>query len=197
MAGLADVLRSLAAREGVQAALLLSGEGLPIDHAAAGPFEAETRGRAGGHARTVRRRDSAKARRWASSAPRYSTSRAAVRAGPAGGEDWLAVLARSPTPTSDLCSTTSVTIGRLWPGSCDAPMRWAVLLAGGPAPASGRSALPRIPNNCFRSPARAPAPRTRSRSADGSDPPRAHAGGGRRRSGPAAAGTAGLPPRTC
>ena len=42
MAGLSDVLRSLAARDGVQAVLLLSGEGLPIDHAASGPFESET-----------------------------------------------------------------------------------------------------------------------------------------------------------
>lgn len=42
MAGLGDVLRSLAAREGVQAALLLSGEGLPIDHAAGEAFDAES-----------------------------------------------------------------------------------------------------------------------------------------------------------
>jgi predicted regulator of Ras-like GTPase activity (Roadblock/LC7/MglB family) len=42
MAGLGDVLRSLAARDGVQAALLLSGEGLPIEHAAGGGFEPET-----------------------------------------------------------------------------------------------------------------------------------------------------------
>jgi predicted regulator of Ras-like GTPase activity (Roadblock/LC7/MglB family) len=47
MAGLGDVLRSLAARDGVQAALLLSGEGLPIEHAAGshaagGAFEPET-----------------------------------------------------------------------------------------------------------------------------------------------------------
>ena len=41
MAGLGDVLRSLAARDGVQAALLLSGEGLPIEHAAGGAFEPE------------------------------------------------------------------------------------------------------------------------------------------------------------
>ena len=33
MTGLADVLRGLAARDGVQGALLLSGEGLPIEHA--------------------------------------------------------------------------------------------------------------------------------------------------------------------
>jgi predicted regulator of Ras-like GTPase activity (Roadblock/LC7/MglB family) len=42
MAGLGDVLRSLAARDGVQAALLLSGDGLPIEHAAGGAFEPET-----------------------------------------------------------------------------------------------------------------------------------------------------------
>jgi predicted regulator of Ras-like GTPase activity (Roadblock/LC7/MglB family) len=42
MAGLGDVLRSLAARDGVQAALLLSSEGLPIEHAAGGVFEPET-----------------------------------------------------------------------------------------------------------------------------------------------------------
>ena len=42
MAGLGDVLRGLAGRDGVQAALLLSGEGLPIEHAAGGAFEPET-----------------------------------------------------------------------------------------------------------------------------------------------------------
>ena len=41
MTGLADVLRGLAARDGVQGALLLSGEGLPIEHAGTG-FEPET-----------------------------------------------------------------------------------------------------------------------------------------------------------
>jgi predicted regulator of Ras-like GTPase activity (Roadblock/LC7/MglB family) len=41
MTGLADVLRGLAARDGVLGAVLLSGEGLPIEHAGAG-FEAET-----------------------------------------------------------------------------------------------------------------------------------------------------------
>jgi predicted regulator of Ras-like GTPase activity (Roadblock/LC7/MglB family) len=41
MAGLGDVLRGLAARDGVRAALLLSGEGLPIEHAARGAFEPE------------------------------------------------------------------------------------------------------------------------------------------------------------
>jgi predicted regulator of Ras-like GTPase activity (Roadblock/LC7/MglB family) len=41
MSGLADVVQSLAAREGVQAALLLSGDGLAIQHAARGRFEAD------------------------------------------------------------------------------------------------------------------------------------------------------------
>lgn len=41
MAGLGDVLRGIAARDGVQAALLLSAEGLPIEHAARGSFEPE------------------------------------------------------------------------------------------------------------------------------------------------------------
>ena len=41
MTGLAEVLRGLAARDGVQGAVLLSGEGLPIEHAGTG-FEAET-----------------------------------------------------------------------------------------------------------------------------------------------------------
>src|SRR5262245_7718370 len=41
MTGLAEVLRGLAARDGVQGAVLLSGEGLPIEYAGTG-FEAET-----------------------------------------------------------------------------------------------------------------------------------------------------------
>ena len=41
MTGLGEVLRGLAARDGVQGALLLSGEGLPIEHAGDG-FEPET-----------------------------------------------------------------------------------------------------------------------------------------------------------
>jgi predicted regulator of Ras-like GTPase activity (Roadblock/LC7/MglB family) len=41
MTGLAEVLRGLAARDGVQGAVLLSGEGLPIEHEGTG-FESET-----------------------------------------------------------------------------------------------------------------------------------------------------------
>ncbi|HEX6104021.1 MAG TPA: roadblock/LC7 domain-containing protein [Gemmatimonadales bacterium] len=42
MPGLAEVIRGLSAREGVQAAVLLSADGLLVEHAAAEPVEAET-----------------------------------------------------------------------------------------------------------------------------------------------------------
>lgn len=42
MTGLSDVVRSLAARDGVEAVLLASADGLPIDHAASTAFEPET-----------------------------------------------------------------------------------------------------------------------------------------------------------
>jgi predicted regulator of Ras-like GTPase activity (Roadblock/LC7/MglB family) len=42
MAGLGDVVRGLAAREGVEAVLVLSADGLPIEHASRVPFEAES-----------------------------------------------------------------------------------------------------------------------------------------------------------
>ena len=42
MAGLGDVVRGLAAREGVEAVLVLSADGLPIEHASRGAFEPES-----------------------------------------------------------------------------------------------------------------------------------------------------------
>lgn len=42
MIELADVVQSLAARDGVDAVLLLSADGLPIDHAAHAAFDSET-----------------------------------------------------------------------------------------------------------------------------------------------------------
>jgi predicted regulator of Ras-like GTPase activity (Roadblock/LC7/MglB family) len=42
MASLGEVVRGLAAREGVVAVLVLSADGLPIEHTAHEPFEAET-----------------------------------------------------------------------------------------------------------------------------------------------------------
>ena len=41
MADLGEVVRSLAAREGVEAVLVLSADGLPIEHSARAPFEPE------------------------------------------------------------------------------------------------------------------------------------------------------------
>ncbi len=41
MAGLEDVVRRLADRDGVEVVLVLSGDGLPIEHASHQPFEAE------------------------------------------------------------------------------------------------------------------------------------------------------------
>lgn len=98
MTGLADVLRGLAARDGVQGALLLSGEGLPIGHAGSG-FEPET--------------VAALAATLAQCAERLGegTERGQLRAavldfehGPmvlarAGTADWLAILAE---PESDI-----------------------------------------------------------------------------------------------
>lgn len=42
MTELGEVVQSLAARDGVQAVLLLSADGLPIEHAARGAFDSET-----------------------------------------------------------------------------------------------------------------------------------------------------------
>jgi predicted regulator of Ras-like GTPase activity (Roadblock/LC7/MglB family) len=42
MTGLADVIRGLSSREGVRAAVLLSADGLPIEHGAVEPVEPET-----------------------------------------------------------------------------------------------------------------------------------------------------------
>jgi uncharacterized protein len=42
MAGLNEVVRSLATRDGVRAVLVLSADGLPIEQAAPGPFDAES-----------------------------------------------------------------------------------------------------------------------------------------------------------
>ena len=99
MAGLGQVLRSLAARDGVQAALLLSGDGLPIDHAAGGPFQPET---VAALAATLAQH----AARLGEGAGRGELLTAVLdyAGGPlvlarAGNDDWLALLAR---PGSDI-----------------------------------------------------------------------------------------------
>jgi predicted regulator of Ras-like GTPase activity (Roadblock/LC7/MglB family) len=42
MAGLNEVVRSLSVRDGVEAVLVLSADGLPIEQAARGPFDSES-----------------------------------------------------------------------------------------------------------------------------------------------------------
>jgi len=94
MARLGDVLRSLAARDGVQAALLLSGEGLPIEHAATGPFEPETvAALAATLAQYGTRFGDGTARGELTTAVLEFAGGTVVLAR-AGSQDWLAVLAR-------------------------------------------------------------------------------------------------------
>jgi predicted regulator of Ras-like GTPase activity (Roadblock/LC7/MglB family) len=93
MTGLADVLRGLAARDGVQGALLLSGEGLPIEHAGDG-FEPEA---VAALAATLAE-DAARLGDGAERG-RLRTAVLDFGGGPmviarAGASDWLAVLAR-------------------------------------------------------------------------------------------------------
>ncbi len=99
MTGLGDVIRRLAARDGVQAALLLSSDGLPIEHAAAAPVEAET---VAALAATLARH----AERMGEGAGRGELRTAvlefaegSVVLARVGGGDWLALLVR---PDADI-----------------------------------------------------------------------------------------------
>ena len=92
MIELGEVVQSLAARDGVEAVLLLSGDGLPIEHAARAPFEPET---VAALAATLAQHAGALGR-----APPGASChrRARVRDGllvlaRAGADDWLAILA--------------------------------------------------------------------------------------------------------
>jgi predicted regulator of Ras-like GTPase activity (Roadblock/LC7/MglB family) len=94
MTGLADVLRGLAARDGVQGALLLSGEGLPIERAGGDAFEPDA---LAALAATLAQY----AGRLGEDAARGELKGAVLdfAAGPvvlarAGASDWLAILAR-------------------------------------------------------------------------------------------------------
>jgi uncharacterized protein len=99
MAGLGDVLRSLAAREGVQAALLLSGEGLPIEHAANGGFEPETVAALAATLAQYAGRLGAGAGRGELRTAVFDFANGHVVLARAGSEDWLAILAR---PEADI-----------------------------------------------------------------------------------------------
>jgi predicted regulator of Ras-like GTPase activity (Roadblock/LC7/MglB family) len=94
MAGLGDVLRSLAARDGVQAAMLLSGEGLPIDHAASGTFEPETVAALAATLAQYAARLGDGAERGELRTAVLDYAGGLVVLARAGSEDWLAILAR-------------------------------------------------------------------------------------------------------
>ena len=94
MAGLGDVLRSLAARDGVQAALLLSGEGLPIEHAAGGAFEPETVAALAATLAQYAARLGEGAARGELRAAVLDYAGGLVVLARAGSADWLAILAR-------------------------------------------------------------------------------------------------------
>jgi predicted regulator of Ras-like GTPase activity (Roadblock/LC7/MglB family) len=94
MAGLGDVLRSLAARDGVQAVLLLSGEGLPIDHAARGAFEPETVAALAATLAQYAARLGEGAGRGELGTAVLDYAGGLVVLARAGSEDWLAILAQ-------------------------------------------------------------------------------------------------------
>ncbi len=94
MGGLGDVLRSLAARDGVQAALLLSGEGLPIEHAANGAFEPETVAALAATLAQYAARLGEGAGRGELRTAVLDYAGGLIVLARAGGADWLAILAR-------------------------------------------------------------------------------------------------------
>jgi predicted regulator of Ras-like GTPase activity (Roadblock/LC7/MglB family) len=98
MTGLADVLRGLAARNGVQGALLLSGEGLPIEHAGTG-FEPETVAALAATLGQYAGRLGEGADRGQLRVAVLDFTRGPMVLARAGGSDWLAILAR---PESDI-----------------------------------------------------------------------------------------------
>jgi predicted regulator of Ras-like GTPase activity (Roadblock/LC7/MglB family) len=98
MTGLAEVLRGLAARDGVQGALLLSGEGLPIEHAG-DAFEPETVAALAATLAQYAGQLGDDAERGELRSAVLDFARGPVVMTRAGPSDWLAILAR---PGSDI-----------------------------------------------------------------------------------------------
>jgi predicted regulator of Ras-like GTPase activity (Roadblock/LC7/MglB family) len=94
MTGLAEVLRGLAARDGVQGALLLSGEGLPIEYAGDGAFEPETVAALAATLAQHAARLGEGAARGELTCAVLDYARGPVVLARAGASDWLALLAR-------------------------------------------------------------------------------------------------------
>ena len=98
MTGLADVLRGLAARDGVQGALLLSGEGLPIEHAG-GEVDTDAVAALAATLAQCAGRLGEGASRGELSVAVLDYERGPVVLARAGASDWLAILAR---PEADI-----------------------------------------------------------------------------------------------
>jgi predicted regulator of Ras-like GTPase activity (Roadblock/LC7/MglB family) len=94
LTGLGEVLRGLAARDGVEAALLLSGDGLPIEHAAGGDFEPETVAALAATLAQYAGRLGEGAGQGDLATAVLEFSGGLVVLARAGREDWLAILAR-------------------------------------------------------------------------------------------------------
>ena len=94
MSGLGDVLRSLAARDGVQAAVLLSRDGLPIEHAANSAVEPETVAALAATLAQYAARLGEGAERGELRTAVLEYTGGLVVLARAGSEDWLALLTR-------------------------------------------------------------------------------------------------------
>jgi predicted regulator of Ras-like GTPase activity (Roadblock/LC7/MglB family) len=102
MPGLSEVVRSLSAREGVRAALLLSGDGLAIDHAAEGAFEAEAVAALGATLARFAAELGDGARLGAPHIAVLEYAEGLVVLAPASSGEWLAILARPDTDIGPL-----------------------------------------------------------------------------------------------
>ena len=141
---------SLAARDGVEAVLLLSGDGLPIEHAARGAVRCGDGGRARRHTRQARRaaRRGRRPRRagYGRARVRWRTPGARRARAPATGS-------RSrprPTPTSVPCSTTCASIARRSRRCSDALGRSSGRRLGHPLLAAEHAANPEAASATLR-----------------------------------------------
>ena len=99
MIELGEVVKSLAGRDGVDAVLLLSGDGLPIEHAARAPFAAETVAALGATLAQHGGRLGQGASRGALATAVLEFDGGLLVLSRAGSDDWLAILA---TPNADI-----------------------------------------------------------------------------------------------
>jgi mannose-1-phosphate guanylyltransferase len=132
MAGLRDVVQRLAARDDVDAVVVVSSDGLPIDHAGRAAVDPEAiAALAATFANGARRLGQvADCAGLNGSVVEFSDRLAVIR--PLGAEGHLFVLGAA-RPTSASCCSISGATGRPSPPCSEPtpPMRWAVILAGG------------------------------------------------------------------